>query len=182
MHWKGSESMAHTWEVGMLLAVWGDYDRALEGVSREDMVQRLGGGSAFAWTVAHVTYGIDSWINGRFQGFELHPLLADPRFGLGGDGQADDWEAIRDAVADVRSRAASFLVDLGDADLERVVQYDGSFAPFQANGIQLRAAVVQSAVHHHYHLGEIVAKKELLGYEPGTFPGVGWWVEFLKRT
>lgn len=172
--------MARTWEVGMLLAVWADFDRALEGVSRKDLVRQLDGGSAFAWTLAHVTYGVDSWINGRFQEFELHPLLADPRFGFGGDGQAGDWEVIRDAVAEVRSRAANFLADLEDADLERIEPYDGSFAPFQAHGIQLRAAVVQSAVHHYYHLGEIVAKKELLGYEAGTFPGVGWWSEFLK--
>lgn len=43
--------------------------------------------------------------------------------------------------------------------------------PFRETGINLRAAILQCAVHHIFHLGEIVAKRELMGYDTGSFPG-----------
>lgn len=43
--------------------------------------------------------------------------------------------------------------------------------PFRKTGINLRAAILQCAVHHIFHLGEIVAKRELMGYDTGSFPG-----------
>jgi hypothetical protein len=155
----------------MLLTAFDDLDRAVCDVQDHDMLRQIGGGSCFAWTVAHVTYGVESWINRRFQGMALNPLLCDPRFGYGGDGGADDWPAIRAAVDEARGRARPFLAGLTDADLALTLPYDGSYRPFREHGINVRVAIVQNAIHHVFHLGEIVAKRELLGYETGSFPG-----------
>lgn len=157
--------------VTLLLTAWDDLDRAVADVAEADMLRQIDGGSCYAWTLAHVTYGVDSWINRRFQEMPLNPVLSDPRFGYGGDGGADDWLTIRDAVADARERLRPFLSRLTDADLDRTLPYDGSYAPFRERGINLRVAIVQNAIHHVFHLGEIVAKRELLGYDVGSFPG-----------
>lgn len=157
--------------VTLLLTAWDDLDRAVADVSEADMLRQIDGGSCFAWTIAHVTYGVDSWINRRFQKIPLNPVVMDPRFNFGGDGRADDWPTIRDAVAEVRASLRPYLLNLTDADLDLTVPYDGSYAAFRERGINLRVAIIQNAIHHVFHLGEIVAKRELMGYDPGSFPG-----------
>lgn len=157
--------------VSLLLTAWDDLDRAIADVSEADMLRQIDGGSCFAWTIAHVTYGVDSWINRRFQELPRNPVLSNPRFNYGGDGGADDWPTIRDAIADVRDHLRPYLLRLTDADLDLTLPYDGSYAPFRERGINLRIAIVQNAIHHVFHLGEIVAKRELMGYEAGSFPG-----------
>lgn len=160
-----------TLPVILLRTAWDDLDRAIADVSDADMLRQIDCGSCFAWTVAHVTYGIDSWINKRFQQMSINSVIGNPRFNYCGDGAADDWPAIRDAVADVRYRLRPYLLSLTDADLDLTLPYDGSYAPFQEHGINLRVAIVQNAIHHVFHLGEIVAKRELMGYDVGSFPG-----------
>jgi hypothetical protein len=157
--------------VTLLLTAWDDLDRAVEDVSDADMLRQIDGGSCFAWTMAHVTYGVDSWINRRFQQIPLNPVVMDPRFNFGGNGSADDWPTIRAAVAEVRDSLRPYLLDLTDADLDLTVPYDGSYVAFRERGINLRVAIVQNAIHHVFHLGEIVAKRELMGYDVGSFPG-----------
>lgn len=157
--------------VTLLLTAWDDLDRALADVSETDMLRQIDGGSCFAWTIAHVTYGVDSWINRRFQNMELDPVLSDPRYNYGGDGSAEDWPTIRAAVTDARDRLRPFLRNLAESDLDLTLPYDGSYAPFHERGINLRVAIVQNAIHHVFHLGEIVAKRELMGYDTGSFPG-----------
>ncbi|MDQ3548820.1 MAG: DinB family protein [Chloroflexota bacterium] len=157
--------------VTLLLTAWDDLDRAVADVSETDMLRQIDGGSCFAWTLAHVTYGVDSWINRRFQQMPLNPILSNPRYDYGGDGGEDDWPTIRAAVTDARDRLRPFLLNLSESDLELTLPYDGSYAPFRERGINLRIAIVQNAIHHVFHLGEIVAKRELMGYNTGSFPG-----------
>jgi hypothetical protein len=157
--------------VTLLLTAWDDIDRAVADVSEADMLRQIDGGSCFAWTIAHVTYGVDSWINRRFQKIPLNPIVMDPRFNYGGDGRADSWAAIRDAVAEVRASLRPYLLSLTETDLDLTVPYDGSYAAFRERGINLRVAIIQNAIHHVFHLGEIVAKRQLMGYDVGSFPG-----------
>ncbi len=157
--------------VTLLLTAWDDLDRAVEDVSDADMLRQIDGGSCFAWTIAHVTYGVDSWINRRFQKIPPNPVIMDPRFNFGGDGSADDWPTIRAAVAVVRDSLRPYLLALTETDFDLTVPYDGSYAAFHERGINLRVAIVQNAIHHVFHLGEIVAKRELMGYAVGSFPG-----------
>jgi len=162
--------MRVTSEVGLLFSAWADLDEALADVTPQDMLRQINAGSSFAWTLAHVTHPVDSWINVRFQGLPPQPLLHDLHFRVGGDGQAADWEAIRTAVAEVRSRARPYLEAITERDLARVLPYEGGFAAFREHGIQLRVAVLQNAAHHFLHLGEIVTLRPALGYDGGYFP------------
>jgi hypothetical protein len=127
-------------------------------------------GSSIAWTLAHVTHGVDSWFNVRFQGMQPHQLYAGGRFLFGGDGRATDWDTIRTGVNEVRKRAMPWLLDSA-TDFDLIVPYAGSYLPFRRHGMQLRAAVLQNAFHHVFHLGEIVTKREWLGYSTDRFPG-----------
>jgi hypothetical protein len=155
----------------LLLIAMDDVDRAVADVSNADMLRQIEGGSSFAWTLAHVTNGIDSWINHRFLGLDRDPLIASPRWAKGGDGSANDWPAIRAAVDAVRAPAREFLLRCTAADVDRTVSYDGAYLPFRDHGLNLRAAILQNATHHTFHLGEIVAKRQLMGYDVGNYPG-----------
>ena len=75
-----------TLPVTLLLTAWDDLDRAVADVSDADMLRQIDGGSCFAWTLAHLTYGVDSWICKRFQQLPPNPILSNPRFNYGGDG------------------------------------------------------------------------------------------------
>ena len=162
--------MTITWEAGLLLSAWADLDEAAADVTPDDMLRRVDGGSSFAWTLAHVSHAVDSWINVRFQGLPPQQLVHELRFRVGGDGQAEDWEAIQAAVAEVRARARPYLETVGEVELARVLPYEGGYAAFRAHGIQLRVAVLQNAAHHYLHLGEIVTRRPALGYDGGAFP------------
>lgn len=166
----GHPVMDYCWEVGLLTVAWSDLDRALADVTEADALYQIEGGSSFAWTLAHVTNGVDSWINRRFLGLPANPLISDPRFAMGGDGTADGFQEIRAAVSAVRASARDFLLNCDASDLERTVPYDGSYPAFREHGLNLRMAILQNAMHHTFHLGEIAAKRQLLGYDPGNFP------------
>ncbi len=159
------------WEVNVLLLAWSDIDRVLEGVSAPQAVHQMDGGSSFAWTLAHVTNGIDSWINVRFLGRSPHPLFSRSEFAFGSDGSADNWQEIRDAVDGVRVPAYEFLTNCTAEDLARTVPYDGAHPPFRKHGLNLRMAILQNAIHHMFHVGEIATKRGLLDQEIGIFPG-----------
>jgi hypothetical protein len=159
------------WPVHMLLTAWDDLDRALDGITEYDATRQMRGCSAFAWTLAHVTAGVESWINGRFQGLPLEPLIMHERFRFGGTGVAADWHDIHAAVLAARQRAQGYVIDISDEDLELTLPYDGSHSAFREHGIQVREAILQNAVHHQYHVGKIVTKRELMGHAPGMFPG-----------
>jgi uncharacterized damage-inducible protein DinB len=159
-----------TWPVQLLFAAWNDLDEALRDVSYEQAVAQIGGGSSFAWTLGHVTYEVDAWLNVRIQGLAPHPIGSEARFRVGGTGAASDWDEIQRATREVQSAARSFLMGLTDVDLERIYPYDGSYAPFRTHGMQVRAVVLQIARHHTYHLGEIVTKLDLMGVAHGEFP------------
>jgi uncharacterized damage-inducible protein DinB len=164
------EASMIAWPVQLLFAAWKDLDTALRPITTEQAVAQLAGGSSFAWTLGHVTYEVDAWINVRFQGLPPHPIGSDHRFRVGGTGAANNWSEIQQATHEVRSTARNFLSECSDVDLQRVIPYDGSYGPFRANGMQLRAAVLQIARHHTYHLGEIVTKLDLIGVAHAEFP------------
>lgn len=157
--------------LGMLIQVWNDLDRTLDGLDTEAITTRHDGGSAFAWTLAHVTNVIDGWINVRFQSLPPHPLIGEARFRMGGDGTAADWEAIQAAVAVVRAQARGYLETFREDELDLVIPYDGSIIPLRATGLSLRYAIIRNIGHHYYHVGEIATKRERMGWDPGPMPG-----------
>ena len=157
--------------VGLLFESWNDLDRVVEGLSRDDAVQNFGGGSSFAWTLAHSTNQVDAWINVRFQNTEPHRLIGLRRFRFGGTGEAEEWDAILEAVEEVRGTARGFLEGMTDADLERTIPYTGSIQNLRERGLNLRYALMRAVTHHYFHIGEISTKRDRLGHKVGDYPG-----------
>ncbi len=137
----------------------------------DDLLEPWDEGSAFAWTDGHVANSIDSWINVRFAGQTPHPVIAVPNLRFGGSGRTDDWAAIEAGVREVRARAREYLQDRGEAELDLVIPYDGSYAPLREYGLSLRFAILIDNTHHYYHIGEIATKRERIGKRKDDFFG-----------
>ncbi len=158
--------------VGLLFDSWDDLDRVIAGLDPEEAVASADGGSSFAWTVAQLASQVDGSINVRFQKRDPHQLIGQGRFRAGGSGAAQEWQAIQAAVREVRKSAQAYLEGMDDGDLNLVIPYEGSFALLRETGISLRHALMRSCAHHYFHIGEIAAKRNLLGHEVGDYPGL----------
>lgn len=159
--------------VGTLFDAWAAMDWALTEVSAKDLLTAWDGGSAFAWTYGHVANSFDAWLNVRFQGRAPHPVIGDRDLGFGGSGRVADWAATQQGVAEVRATTRRYLEDLPEQGLDLAIPYDGSYVPARQTGLSLRFAILLHVTPHHYHLGEIMAKRERLGHRVGDFPGAG---------
>jgi DinB superfamily len=159
--------------VGLVFGAWEDLDRVLAGVDTPLAARQVDGGSSFAWTLAHLSNQVDSWLNVRFFGHPPHPLLGQERWRTGGTGQADEWPAIRTAAAEVRAVARRALEGLDDADLEQTRPYAGRMPQLQGRVIPLRYALARVVAHHYFHVGEIAAvRSRRLGEQVGNYPGL----------
>lgn len=167
----GDGCLAKSKLVGLLFESWDDLDRVLAGLTPDEAMSNLDGGSAPAWTLAHLTQVVDAWINVRFQKRAPHPLIGQARFGIGSNGVADDWDAIRTGVAEVRQAARAYLEDLDDDDLETTVAYDGSLSHLRGRHVSLRYFLYRIVAHNYFHIGEIAAKRNRLGHDVGDYPG-----------
>ena len=163
--------MARSKLVGLVFEGWNDLDRVLEGVSTEEAISQLDGGSSFAWTLAHVMGMVDRWVNVRFQKLSPHPVLSEERFRAGGSGSASEWRDVQEAAREVRETARAFLETLDDADLDVMVPYDGSVAMLRETGLSLKYALCRIAAHQYFHLGEMAAKRSSRGAQVGDYPG-----------
>ena len=85
-----------------------------------------------------------------------------------------DWSAIQTGVREVRNAARDYLNALTEQDLELVIPYDGSILELRPTGLCLRDALDVIIGHHHFHIGEIAAKREMLGHHLGDFPRPIW--------
>ena len=92
--------------VALLFDTWEDADRAFVGLGEADALTRHDGGSAPAWTLSHMTAGIDYLINARVRQGSVHPTLGQQFAQFGTTGEADDWPGIQAAVAEVRAGLA----------------------------------------------------------------------------
>lgn len=157
--------------VGAVLDAWEDVDRLLVDVEPEELLRKPSGGSSIAWSVAHLSNQLDGWLNVRFAGHPAHPVIGAARFRHGGDGTADDWNAIDGGIRDVRRRVATYLERLTEDDLRRVVPYDGAIEQARARGLRLDYALLRVVVHHYFHIGEIAGHLGSVGKPVGAFPG-----------
>ena len=162
--------MARPAVVGFVYDAWADLDRAVEAVDSALAEERPEGGSAIAWSVAHVTNQLDGWVNTRFAGLQAHELIGSRRF-RDGDGRAADWPAIQRGVVAVRQLARSFLDPLSEGDLRRTISYDGSLLELRAGGLNLGYALLRIAAHHYLHIGEIASCLGSRGLAVPSLPG-----------
>src|SRR3990172_5469069 len=109
--------MAQSKLVGLVFESWNDIDRVLENLLPSEALLRLDEGSSFAWTLAHVTNQVDTWINVRFQGQPPHALIGQQRFRIGGTGVAENWPAILEGAAEVRDKARNYLQSMAEDEL-----------------------------------------------------------------
>jgi hypothetical protein len=172
---KPGRPVAQSALVGAVFDAWDDLDRALDGIDSAVALHRWedGNGSSFAWTLAHATELVDSWINCRFQDLPAHQLIGQPQFRAGGSGIADDWPALLTAVQEVRERAATFLAPLNEVNLSRSIPYTGSVRGVRDHGrLPLRYALIRIIAHHYLHIGEIELNRRQSGIPvSGDFPG-----------
>ncbi len=153
--------------VALLFDTWEDADRAFAGLDEADALTRHDGGSAPAWTLSHMTAGVDFLINARVRQGSVHPTLGRQFAQFGTTGEADDWPGIQAAVREVRAGLRAYLEPLTDADLERL--------RFPATGpwpeTSLRYILCRAITHHYFHIGEVASKRSRLGHRAGDFPG-----------
>ena len=105
--------------VALVFETWLDADRVMEGLTPEQAGKNFHDGSSFAWTAGHIANTLDFWVNVRFAAQKPHPLISQSRFRFGGDGEADDWEAIRIGALEVRSATRAFIKRRGNRWLRR---------------------------------------------------------------
>ena len=141
---------------------WADLYRAIDGLTPEEATTRSHGSSTVAWTLGHVTHMVDSWINVRFQGQTPHPVIDSHQFRAGGGGEALDWPTVLAAAGEVRDTARRFLDTVDEADLDRVISYDGSIA------------LMRITAHHYIHVGEIVTVRSRMGHDMGQTELPDW--------
>ena len=159
--------------VGLMYESWANLDAALSGLTPEEATGREDGFSSIAWTVAHVTTMVDSWINANFQGLPPNRVIGQPDFRNGGSGESSDWPAISDAVSEVREAARGFLDPMEEPDLDQVVPYAGSIEFLRPTGLRLGYAVTRIAAHHFMHLGEVVTVRSRMGHTVQERPDWG---------
>ena len=168
--------MAKSKLVGLLFETWNDLERVVDGLDPDEAVRQFDGGSSYAWTYAHVGQSTDTWINERFRKGEPHPYLNGERFRFGGTGAAEDWQAIRGGVGEIRESIRSYLEGMDDGELDRVALKSGSFGGNLARlgdvDISLRSIIMRLCVHHYYHIGEIATKRDMRGQRVGDYPGL----------
>ena len=163
--------MAEDKPVGLVFVAWDDFDRVLQGLSAEDATRQVDGGSSFAWTLAHVTNQIDSWINVRLLHHEPHPIFGQDQWRMGGNGTAEEWDAIREAVPEVRQIARTYLESVSDSDLDALAPYTGSLAALKGRMVTLRYTLLRISAHHYFHLGDIASvRSRRLGQQVGDYP------------
>lgn len=153
--------------VALLLNTWNDADRVFDGLSDAQALERHDGGSCFAWTLSHLTVGMDFFINATLRGGRVHPVLASQYERFGFSGEADDWPGIVSAVKDVRREIRYYLEGLSDEDLERTRVP----AVREWPETPLRYILYRQITHHYYHIGEVAAKRSRSGYDAGDYPG-----------
>lgn len=143
----------------------------IHNLTAEDAGKRHHGGSSFAWTYAHVPNQVDSWVNVRFAGQQPQQFISQGPLPIRWAGDADEWGAIMKAAEEVRAAARTHLHDLSDDDSNATSPYSGSFGRHGVTEINLRYVIYRAVAHHHFHIGEIASKRDLLGHNVGDYPG-----------
>ena len=158
--------------VGLIIEGWAELDRVLDGLDAATAVQQVDGGSSFAWTLAHVTNQLDTWVNVRLANLPPDPVFDDPRWRFGGSGVADNWDEIKGAVVRVRANARTYLEPLDDAGLAATAPYAGALAELKGKPVTTRYTLLRIAAHVYFHIGEIAAvRSRRLGHQVGDYPG-----------
>jgi hypothetical protein len=157
---------------GLVLESWAELDRVLDGLTHDDAVRQIDGSSSFAWTLAHLTNQLNTWINVRLLHAAPHPLFDDERWRMGGTGAADNWNEIRQAVGEVRAVARPYLESLDEAALSVQMPYAGTLPELVGRQVTVRYTLLRIAAHTYFHIGDIASvRSRRLQQQVGDYPG-----------
>ena len=156
---------------GLVLEAWKDFDRVVDGLDEREAGEQLDGQSSIAWALGHVTEHVDRLINVTLQEGERHALLGTDRFRMGSAGEADDWNAIRAAVGEVRDAARPYLEAVTVGDLDAQHEFPGRLSA-QLGPLTLRYALLRIGAHHYFHIGVIACQRDRMGHSVGDYPGL----------
>lgn len=153
--------------VAAVMDMWADVDRAFADLSEADALKRHEGGSAFAWTLQHIAGFEDGQFNVRLRGQQRNPVLMDQfeRF-RETPGTADRWDAIQQAVRDLREEFRAYFEPLSEAELAALMAPATARTGEQA----VRMLLMRDIAHTYYHIGEVAAKRDQLGQRTGDYP------------
>jgi hypothetical protein len=149
--------MAKNPVAGLVLESWPELDRVLDGLTSEDAVRQIDGGSSFAWTLGHLTNQLNTWINVRLLDQLPHPFFDDKRWRMGGTGAAENWREIREAADEVRAVARPYLESLDETAVNMQSAYAGSLPELVGRQVSARYTLMRIAVHTYFHIGEIAS-------------------------
>ena len=132
-----------------------EFQRGLAGVSEADGAQRMGQMNSIGWIVAHMAWQEQrQWLT-RAQGVTPHPELVElaPN---GGPATTPSLAAVQAIWADVTGASNAWLDALRAEDLDADLPGSG---PQRTIG----SAILRVTYHGWFHLGEILAIRQLLG-------------------
>jgi len=134
-----------------------EFQRGLRGVSESDAAQRMGQMNSIGWIVAHMAWQEQrQWLT-RAQGQTPHPEL-DELAPNGGPATTPSLAEVQAIWADVTAASNAWLDGLRADDLAADLAGPG---PKRTVG----SALLRVTYHCWFHLGEILAIRQLLGHQ-----------------
>ncbi len=131
--------------------------RGLEGVSDEDAARHFGPMNSIGWIVGHLTWQEQRYLLHRPQGIMLRQDIQDG-FAYGMPMSTPSLAEMLAAWRTITSATASFADALTTEDLEVDLPLDG-----KPSGQSQGSAIRRLTYHYWFHIGEILAIRQMLG-------------------
>ena len=135
----------------------GEWLRGLEGVSDQDAARHFGPMNSIGWIVGHLTWQEQRYLLHRPQGIMLRQDIQDG-FAYGMPMSTPSLAEMLAAWRTITSATASFADALTTEDLEVDLPLDG-----KPSGQSQGSAIRRLTYHYWFHIGEILAIRQMLG-------------------
>lgn len=132
--------------------------RGLEGVSEADAVKHLGPMNCISWLVGHMAWQEQKyWLELAQSKKAFSDLNA--RFSYGSPSSSPSLTEVFNIWQEVTRLTRPFLDRLTSADLQEELLHHGKIV-----GQSLGSAMLRLTYHYWYHIGEVLAIRQLLGH------------------
>lgn len=132
--------------------------RAIEGVSSTDAVKHLGPMNCISWLVGHLAWHEQRYWLELSQGKTPYPEL-NTRFAYGSPRSSPSLTEVQKIWLEVTGLCTPYLDPLTSADLQEELLRHGKVV-----GQNLGSAMLRLTYHYWYHIGEVLAIRQLLGH------------------
>jgi DinB family protein len=134
-----------------------EWQRALRGVTEADAARHFGQMNSIGWIVGHLAWHEQRICLQRPSGRVLFPAINDEFFS-GAPMTTPSLKAMRAAWNKITKETESFLDSLETKDLMADLPRDG-----KPTGQTLGDAIRRMTFHYWFHIGEILAIRQMLG-------------------